>query len=210
MIGERYWPTVVSDPASLRSGFLYVKKRTGYLEYRDDPEGKVTLLGRTCDARSTQETISTFSKDARVALYGEQYCSAGGFCAEQLASSLSGEKAQYLPLYTSLNHPLSLLTPHSADQLRLIRAFYSTSRTAHVLPARLRAALTCALDSGEGAELEKGLVEHTLDHVTGKSVAMRRSCPEDSLRSDVVELVRLSNDTHTVQQFTKLLQIAGC
>ena len=38
---------VITDVSKLKSGFIFVKKRTGLLEYKDDPEGKINLLART-------------------------------------------------------------------------------------------------------------------------------------------------------------------
>ena len=147
VLGERYWPIVVSDIDTLKKGFIYVKKRTGYLEYPDDPEGKINWLGRTFGDKYTTtivHTINTFSRDEKIILFAEKFCSAGDaganssfesveFCKEQLLSCLVEEKAQYLSYYTSfyrvLCHVSDAPDTWVVQGWRIILAFYTSRKS---------------------------------------------------------------------------------
>ena len=143
VIGERYWPAVVRDVGTLKKGFIFVKKRTGYLEYPDDPEGKINLLGRTFGDKYTTtiiDTIKTFSRDEKIILFAEKFCTAAPafsscgtleFCKEQLLSCLVEEKAQYLAYYTSLYRSLGhdVMDTWVVQSWRIILAFYSSRKS---------------------------------------------------------------------------------
>ena len=64
-----------------------------FQEYKDDPEGKINLLGRTFGDRYTRtilDTIRTFSKDDKIILFAEKFCGgeraspATEFCRDQI------------------------------------------------------------------------------------------------------------------------------
>ena len=227
MIGERYWPITVSDVEKLKTGFLYVKKRAGFLEYKDDPEGKINTLGRGDRfTTSISDTIKTFSKDESILLFAEKFCAAYNhtssagveFCKEQLLTCLLEERAQYLPFYTTLHKTFSSFVdtpdPVHAENIRLIVTFYEGKRQTNLLSSKLLSKLNYRLTelSVDSMSRDTVVVEAPLSQVTRNSVNSHRWYGESTdnvLLSDVVDVLSAKQPRPIVEKFMELLTISG-
>ena len=227
VIGERYWPITVSDVEKLKSGFLYVKKRAGFLEYKDDPEGKINTLGRGDRfTTSISDTIKTFSKDESILLFAEKFCAAHNhtssagveFCKEQLLTCLLEERAQYLPFYTTLHKTFSSFVespdPVHAENIRLIVTFYEGKRQTNLLSSKLLSKLNYRLTelSVDSMPRDTVVVEAPLSQVTKNSVNSHRWYGESTdnvLLSDVVDVLSAKQPRPIVEKFMELLTISG-
>lgn len=227
VIGERYWPITVSDVETLKKGFLYVKKRAGFLEYKDDPEGKINTLGRG-DRFTTSiiDTIKTFSKDESILLFAEKFCAAHSpassagveFCTEQLLTCLLEERAQYLPFYTTLFKTFTSFVespdPVHAENIRLIVTFYGGKRQTYLLSSKLLSRLNYRLTelSVESKSRDTTVVEAPLSQVTKNTVNSHRwngGCAEDVLLSDVADVLSVKQPRPVIEKFMELLTISG-
>eukprot|EP00116_Pleurobrachia_bachei_P007392 sb/3467654/ len=218
VLGERYWPISVSDTDKLKSGCLYVKKRTGCLSYKEDPKGKMNLLCRTFSDKlstSISDTIKTFSEDETVLLYTDLFCTpTSDICSEELHSSLLGEKTQYLPLYTSLHGLLTrpLDDPQLAEQVRLVLG-YQDGNHDDVIPERLlqrlRERVEEVRDEEELGTSEMELRLSDVSRVCARDAFYRQGGEGGEVR-EVLEELSMRHDQETVNQFMSLISIAGC
>ena len=228
VIGERYWPITVSDVDTLKRGFLYVKKRAGFLEYKDDPEGKINTLGRG-DRFTTSiiDTIRTFSKDESILLFAEKFCSAQSsssgveFCTEQLLSCLLEERAQYLPFYTTLHKTFTSFVnspdPHQAENIRLLVTFYEGKRSTHLLSSKLLSKLSYRLEElDKDADQCETAVEEPLCSIAKKSINSHRwyssnatESSDNVILTDVAEVLSAKQPRPIVEKFMELLTISG-
>ena len=213
---------------TLKKGFLYVKKRAGFLEYKDDPEGRINTLGRGDRfTTSVTDTIKTFSKDEAIILFAEKFCatqntsSGGEFCAEQLLNCLLEERAQYLPFYTTLHKTFSSLVsspdPDQAENIKLIVTFYEGKRPTHLLSNKLLSKLSYRLEElCKNVETVDSAVEAPLSYLAKNSVNSHRYYSEDStdlasnaIISDVAEILSAKQPSLIVEKFMELLTISG-
>ncbi|KAL5269784.1 hypothetical protein ACHWQZ_G003299 [Mnemiopsis leidyi] len=227
VIGERYWPITVSDVETLKKGFLYVKKRAGFLEYKDDPEGKINTLGRGDRfTTSITDTIKTFSNDESILLFAEKFCAAHSpassagveFCTEQLLTCLLEEQPQYLPFYTTLFKTFTSFVespdPVHAENIRLIVTFYGGKRQTYLLSSKLLSRLNYRLTelSVESKSRDTTVVEAPLSQVTKNTVNSHRwngGCAEDVLLSDVADVLSVKQPRPVIEKFMELLTISG-
>ncbi|XP_063684048.1 anaphase-promoting complex subunit 1-like isoform X2 [Bolinopsis microptera] len=228
VIGERYWPITVSDVETLKKGFLYVKKRAGFLEYKDDPEGKINTLGRG-DRFTTPiiDTIKTFSKDESILLFAEKFCAAQSsssgveFCTEQLLSCLLEERAQYLPFYTTLHKTFTSFVdspdPVQAENIRLIVTFYEGKRSTHLFSSKLLSKLSYRLEElYKDAAVAEPKAELPLSDIAKKTINSHRwvietdnDSSDTNVLSDVAETLSAKQPREVVAKFMELLTISG-
>ncbi|XP_027050305.1 anaphase-promoting complex subunit 1-like [Pocillopora damicornis] len=145
--GLRYWPITIdltesNDSFSLLTasqGTLFVKRRTGFLSYADDPQGYRNILAKTFSAQTDQiEVVRSFSSDpnliALVELFGDKdpsnererrLCS---FIASTLVETVTEEKPEVLQILLRMWQIVHNLEyepdPGSVWQMKLAVTFY--------------------------------------------------------------------------------------
>lgn len=204
----------------------------GYLEYQDDPEGKINLLGRTFGDKITStilETIKTFSHDEKIVQFTKKFCpdnpkkcdvitnrvgsqnedSGTEWCKEQLLSCLLEERAQYLALYTTLYKTLTTLTTsptiENVNDVKLILTFYENSRNKNLITSKILSRLSYRLEgllSESGTDEEAVLCEPKLSDVTLQSIVSEG-------HDEVCEALMATQPKDTVVKFMELLTLAG-
>ena len=224
IIGERYWPITISDSDKLKSGFVFVKKRTGYLEYKEDPEGKINLLGRTFGDRYTStiiDTIKTFSKDKLIILFGEVFCvtlepsKAVEFCKRQLLNCVIKEKTQLLSYFLMLFKTFNLLTiapdPKTIQEIRIILGYYANN-TNNLISPQLLSQLRLKIEEMSQFEIENGGEEYLLNRMKlcGSERFYEGDKDEDMMRDIITDLsLKPTVANSTIEKFQELLITSG-
>jgi Anaphase-promoting complex sub unit 1 C-terminal domain/APC1 beta sandwich domain/Anaphase-promoting complex subunit 1 middle domain len=166
----RYWPVRLQlehDPRSLallrNRRILYVKRKTGYLLYQQDPKGLQSILSRSFPKdtgfhrvgerahRSQAEFVRSFSADPNILSFAKHFCvestdsdsierSMSTFATNVLYECLTREKPEMLHTYLAAFQVLRELSRQSNNfglwNLKLIVSYYKGT---HSISSRLRA-----------------------------------------------------------------------
>lgn len=192
--GLRYWPITIDlteskDSFSLLTasqGTLFVKRRTGFLSYADDPQGYRNILAKTFSAQTDQiEVVRSFSSDpnliALVELFGDKdpsnererrLCS---FIASTLVETVTEEKPEVLQILLRMWQIVHNLEyepdPGSVWQMKLAVTFYK--KVFSRIFTRMRRK---PLISGDFIEEYKFLLEESIDRLMNKNSILAKDC----------------------------------
>ena len=208
-----------------------MKKRTGHLEYRDDPEGNINLLNRSFGDKYTGsivDTIRTFSKNHKIILFTEWFCEHSDsqvisesvlFCKNQLIDCILKEKTHFLTyflmLYGVIKHVERVPLPTLAQDLRVLLGFYSDSRNS-AIPRNMLTLLKIRLEDSFNDDVMPSVDTdlHLNNFLTASSAALfySRSDPICStMQKEVLEDIFMKNtiSQSTIENFSHLLSSAG-
>ncbi|KAL9954099.1 hypothetical protein ACROYT_G041593 [Oculina patagonica] len=192
--GLRYWPVTIDftenkDNACLlttNQGTLFVKRRTGFLSYADDPKGHRNILAKTFAAQTDQtEVVRSFSSDpnliALAELFGNKDISnerekkLSSFIASALVETVTEEKPEVLKTLLRMWQIIHNLEcqPDSASvwQMKLAMTFYRNA-----FPRISRGMLRKPLVSADFIEEYKFLLEDAIDRLMQKNSISARAC----------------------------------
>lgn len=192
--GLRYWPITIDlteskDSFSLLTasqGTLFVKRRTGFLSYADDPQGYRNILAKTFSAQTDQiEVVRSFSSDpnliALVELFGDKDPSNEGerrlcsFIASTLVETVTEEKPEVLQILLRMWQIVHNLEyePDSGSvwQMKLAVTFYK--KVFSRISTRMRRK---PLISGDFIEEYKFLLEESIDRLMNKNSILAKDC----------------------------------
>jgi len=192
--GLRYWPVTIDftenkGSASLltaNQGTLFVKRRTGFLTYADDPKGHRNILAKTFAAQTDQtEVVRSFSSDpnliALAELFGDKDNSndrerkLSSFIASALVETVTEEKPEVLMTLLRMWQIIHNLEcqpdPASVWQMKLVLTFYRNA-----FPRISRGMLRKPLVNADFIEEYKFLLEESIDRLMLKDSISARSC----------------------------------
>jgi len=192
--GLRYWPVTIdftadkSNTGLLTSnlGTLFVKRRTGFLSYADDPKGHRNILAKTFSAQTEQiEVVRSFSSDpnliALAELFGDKHLSnekertLSSFISSALVECVTEEKPEVLKtllrMWQIVHNLDSQPDPASVWQMKLALTFYSKA-----LPRISRNLLRKPLVSADLISEYKFLLEDSIDRLMKRNSISARTC----------------------------------
>lgn len=144
---ERYYPVVVNLDGIVGGKIIYVKRRSAYLSYKQDPDSKRSLLVQTGSLGGgvTMNLISSFTNNPSLLAFAKHFCglmgepsktshtepfSLQGFCRTILYECLVLDSQEAIPLYLSLRtdatccHQSPVARTAAAWTFRLIQSYY--------------------------------------------------------------------------------------
>ncbi len=149
VVSERYYPVVLSLKERCGGQIFFVKRRSAYLSYKQDPESKRSLLVQTGSLQGSNsiDLVASFTDDKTVLAFAKHFCGIGeieplcrtsedpftveGFCRRVLFESLMYDTQQVLPLYLVLRDAVDCIDSGARSSafvvwdFRLIRTYYT-------------------------------------------------------------------------------------